>query len=201
MLVGGNLVSNYISALERVLTSTCVTDVSGTKIPLELAICSIGDEMRDAHGKGNHLFFVGNGGSAAICSHLATDFSKNAGIRAMSLNDSAALTCLSNDLGYEHVFSKQLEWHAQAGDIVVIISSSGQSPNVLNALRSARKRECRVFTLSGFNPDNPLRGLGDVNFYLANQHYGLVEVAHLALMHSVLDIQMGWQPVSKGLAA
>lgn len=194
MLDGGNLVGGYIRTLERVLTAACVTDSTGAEMPLDLAIRRTGEEIRDAHDRGNRVFFVGNGGSAGICSHLATDFTKNGGMRALSLNDSTALTCIGNDFGYEYVFSKQLEWHAQNGDIVVVISSSGQSPNVLNAVRSARECGCRVFTLSGFKPNNPLRGLGNVNYYLANQHYGVVEVGHLALMHSILDIQMGWQP-------
>lgn len=194
MLEGRNLVGGYIRTLERVLTAACVTDNSGAEIPLDLAIRRIGQEMRDTHDQGNRVFFIGNGGSAGICSHLATDFSKNGGMRALSLNDSTTLTCLGNDFGYEHVFSKQLEWHAQNNDIVVLISSSGRSPNVLNAVRSAKSCGCRVFTLSGFKPDNPLRKLGDVNFYLASQHYGVVEVGHLALMHSILDIQMGWLP-------
>jgi D-sedoheptulose 7-phosphate isomerase len=194
MLDSGNVVGEYIRTIERVLTCTCVTDRSGAEIVLDLAVRSLGKALRETHEKGSRVFFVGNGGSAGICSHLAIDFSKNGEIRALSLNDAAALTCLGNDFGYEHVFSKQLEWHAQREDVVVVISSSGQSVNVLNAARCAQNIGCRLVTLSGFKPDNPLRRMGDVNFYLADQHYGFVEIGHLALMHSVLDIQMGWQP-------
>lgn len=193
MLESNNLVSQYVSDLARVLTSACVTDKNGNEIALVQAVTRLGQDMRDAHDRGNRILFVGNGGSAGICSHLATDFSKNGGMRALALNDSAVLTCLGNDYGYEHVFAKQVEWHAGKDDVLVAISSSGQSANILNAVEAGRLRGCRVITLSGFRPENPLRRLGDMNFYLAYQQYGIVEVGHLALLHSVLDIQMGWR--------
>jgi len=148
----------------------------------------------DAHDAGNKIIFVGNGGSAGIASHLAIDFSKNGGLRALAFNDASALTCLGNDLGYENVFAKQLEFHARPGDVLVAISSSGRSPNILGAVKMARQRDCKVVTYSGFSENNDLRRTGDVNFYVRGQdkEYGFVEVAHLALCHAVLDIDMGW---------
>jgi D-sedoheptulose 7-phosphate isomerase len=193
VLESSNLVAQYVSTLGNVLTTACVTDASGAEIALAQAVTRLGQDMRQAHDRGNRIFFVGNGGSAGICSHLATDFSKNGGMRALALNDSAVLTCLGNDYGYEQVFAKQIEWHAGKGDILVAISSSGQSANILNAVQAGRLRGCHVVTFSGFRPENPLRRLGDMNFYLAYQQYGIVEVGHLALLHSVLDIQMGWR--------
>lgn len=194
--MNGNLIGTYMETLSQVVARALVTDRTGRSIPLEQAIRLMGGEMRAAHDRGNRIFFVGNGGSAGICSHMATDYSKNGGMRASALNDGAVLTCLGNDYGYEHVFEKQIEWHAQAGDVVVAISSSGQSANILNAAKAARERDCVVYTLSGFKADNPLRRLGDLNTYLANSEYGFVEVGHLALLHGVLDIQMGWQPAA-----
>ena len=147
-----------------------------------------------SHDAGNKIIFIGNGGSAGIASHLAIDFSKNGGLRALAFNDPSALTCLGNDLGYENVFAKQLEFHARPGDVLVAISSSGKSPNILGAVKMARTRDCRVVTYSGFSETNDLRKTGDVNFYVRGQdmEYGFVEVAHLALCHAVLDIDMGW---------
>src|SRR6185295_3206162 len=110
--------------------------------------------------------FVGNGGSAGICSHLAIDFSKNGGLRSLAFNDPSALTCLGNDLGYENVFAKQIDFHGRPGDLLIAISSSGRSPNILSAVAKARERECSVVTLSGFGDDNGLRRTGDVNFYV-----------------------------------
>jgi D-sedoheptulose 7-phosphate isomerase len=138
--------------------------------------------------------FLGNGGSAAIASHMAIDYSKNGGLRALAFNDPVSLTCLGNDLGYENVFAKQVDLHARSGDLLVAISSSGKSANVLAAVASARERDCRVVTFSGFQVDNGLRSAGDVNFYVGSSEYGFVEIAHLALCHAILDIDMGWKP-------
>jgi D-sedoheptulose 7-phosphate isomerase len=136
--------------------------------------------------------FIGNGGSAAIASHMAIDYSKNGGIRSLAFNDGAALTCLSNDFGYEHVFSKQIELHARPGDLLIAISSSGKSLNILNAVDMAHEKGCFVVTLSGFSPDNPLRNFGDYNLFVDAKEYGFVEITHLSLCHAILDLAMGW---------
>lgn len=140
---------------------------------------------------GNKLIFIGNGGSSAIASHMATDYSKNGKLRAMAFNDSATLTCLGNDLGYENVFATQLDWHARPGDLLIAISSSGKSPNILKAVKVARARECSIFTLSGFEADNPLRTMGDVNIHVPSNEYGFVEIIHLSICHCILDFSMG----------
>ncbi|MCG8562837.1 MAG: SIS domain-containing protein [Hyphomicrobiales bacterium] len=197
----GNLVGAYMETLQQVVECASITDKAGEPVPLEKAVRSMGQDMRATNDRGNQIFFVGNGGSAGICSHMATDYSKNGGMRASALNDGAVLTCLGNDYGYEHVFEKQIEWHARSGDLLVAISSSGRSANILNAAKAALACDCTVFTLSGFDADNPLRGLGDLNIHLANHEYGFVEVGHLALLHIVLDIQMGWQPAADRGAA
>ena len=136
--------------------------------------------------------FIGNGGSAGIAGHLAIDFSKNGNLRALAFNDPMALTCVGNDLGYHNVFARQIEIHARPGDLLVAISSSGQSPNILAAIAAARARDCRIATYSGFSPDNELRRSGDMNFYVRADEYGFVEISHLALCHAVLDLEMGW---------
>ena len=148
--------------------------------------------LEDARVRGASVFFIGNGGSAAISSHLAIDYLKNGGLRTMALNDAPTLTALGNDLGYDQVFAKQLDMHADPGDLVIAISSSGRSPNILNGIEAARARQCGVITYSGFGADTPLRRSGDVNFYIRSGEYGFVEVAHLALCHASFDIAMGW---------
>ena len=187
----GGFVTQYMKTLESVVASCLVTDRGGSKLDLDLAVGEAGRQMKAAHNAGNRLFFIGNGGSAGIASHMATDYSKNGGMRASAFNDGSVLTCIGNDYGYEHVFEKQIEWHARAGDVLIAISSSGCSKNILNGVQAARARDCKVFTLSGFGDDNPLRQTGDLNFYLANGEYGFVEIGHLALLHSVLDREMG----------
>ena len=116
------------------------------------------------------------------------------GLRSLAFTDASALTCLGNDLGYENVFAKQIDFHARRGDLVIATSSSGNSPNILNGVSAARDRGCHVVTFSGFKDDNKLRRLGDVNFYVSSLQYGFVEIAHLSLCHAILDIDMGWDP-------
>lgn len=137
--------------------------------------------------KGNKVVLIGNGGSAAIASHQAIDLWKNGGIRATAFNDASLLTCISNDLGYENVFAKPIEMFCDKGDLCLAISSSGKSPNILNAVAHARAVGCGVITFSGFDTDNPLSTLGDLNFYVPSHRYGTVEVGHLLLIHSFID--------------
>ncbi|MBF0560645.1 MAG: SIS domain-containing protein [Alphaproteobacteria bacterium] len=161
-------------------------------IPLSEALDWVISRSLATRSQPNKIMFIGNGGSAGICSHMATDFSKNGGMRSLAFNDGALLTCLGNDYGFEHVFAKQIEYHARAGDLLVAISSSGRSADILNGVAAARKVGCAVVTFSGFSSGNPLRSLGDMNFFVASDQYGFVEVAHQALIHAWLDIALGW---------
>lgn len=144
------------------------------------------DKAKERLHGGGKVFFVGNGGSAAIASHMAVDYTKNGGVAGISLNDPAMLTCVANDYGYEEVFSRQLQWRAEAGDTVVLISSSGKSANIINAALAAHDRDCQVITLTGFTHDNPLRKMGAINFYVPSHDYGVVEITHLAILHSMV---------------
>ena len=188
------LLDRWIGALANAMRAAEVTDRTSKKLTLEAGCEWVREAAHEAHNAGNKIIFIGNGGSAGIASHLAIDFSKNGGLRALAFNDPSALTCLGNDLGYENVFAKQLDFHACPGDVLIAISSSGKSPNIINAVKMARERGCAVVTYSGFSENNELRRTGDVNFYVRGQdmEYGFVEVAHLALCHAVLDIDMGW---------
>lgn len=144
--------------------------------------------IKKVSSEGHKIIFIGNGGSAAIASHMAIDFWKNGGIKAMAFNDGAQLTCLGNDFGYERVFEKPIEMFAEKGDLLIAISSSGQSPNILKAVKTAKKRGCRIITLSGFKSNNPLRILGAVNFFVPSANYGPVEVLHQFICHYILDV-------------
>ncbi len=184
--------NDYFGTLADLLRGAEVTDWESKKLPLDAGCEWLRQAAHETHDGGNKIIFIGNGGSAGIASHLAIDFSKNGGLRSLAFNDPSALTCLGNDLGYENVFAKQLDFHARPGDLLIAISSSGRSPNILGAGAMARKRDCKVATYSGFTEENELRRTGDVNFYVRSREYGFVEVAHLALCHAVLDIDMGW---------
>jgi len=191
----GASIAEYFRHLGRVGGDTAATDAVGKSIPLEDAIQRAVKVALEAKARGARVMFVGNGGSAGIASHMATDWLKNGGFAATCFNDAASLTCLANDLGYEQVFALPIERHGRAGDLLFAISSSGKSASIVNAVAAARRAGMSVVTMSGFKPENPLRNLGDLNFWIPDGHYGFVEIGHLALCHAILDISMGWQRV------
>jgi len=177
----------YFDDLSIVLSGIRVSGDKGSLLSFKLAIFRIVNLISAVKEKGNKLIFIGNGGSASIASHIATDCLKNARIPAMAFNDSSLITCITNDLGYEHVFEKPIEMLARKGDILFAISSSGKSKNILNAAKAAKKKHCFSITLSGFNQNNPLRKTGNINFYLPSYSYGYVEISHLAICHNIVD--------------
>jgi len=135
--------------------------------------------------KTGRIFLIGNGGSSAVAAHIANDLVKQ-GHSAFSLSEPAILTCLSNDYGYDRVYVEQLKAHENPGDTLVAISSSGQSQNILKAVTWAVQMQMEVVTLSGFDANNPLRHMGDINYWVPSHNYGVVEVSHLAILHSVV---------------
>lgn len=152
------------------------------------AISAVIAVIENCRSTGRKVMWIGNGGSAAIASHGAIDFWKNGGIRSVSFNEGPLLTCIGNDFGYEAVFQKPLDMFAEQNDVLIAISSSGKSENILNGVRMAKEKGCTVITLSGFSADNPLRTMGDINFYVPSDHYGHVELVHGILCHSLVDL-------------
>lgn len=140
--------------------------------------------------KRSMLFFIGNGGSSAIASHMTADFMKNGGMHTYSLYDNAVTTCMGNDYGYEYIFSKPMEFLVQEGDLVVAISSSGNSANIVNGIVTAKKKKAEVITFTGFLEDNRVRQLGDVNVYVPCTKYGIVESIHNLILQQVVDMIM-----------
>ena len=149
------------------------------------------DLLRSRTGSGGKILFIGNGGSAAIAAHFALDYWHAGRMRAMAFNDGESLTCVANDHGYEQVFAMPIERFADPGDVLVAISSSGNSANILRGVEAAREAACAVITLSGFDRDNHLKPLGDLNFHVPVRHYGYVEVAHMGILHCILDTASG----------
>lgn len=188
MKIANNILLGYIEDIYACGVSIVAASKGGKKsIPVPMAMNKAVSLCREVKRKNNKIIFIGNGGSASIASHQAVDFWKNGKIRALSFNDSSLLTCISNDFGYEHVFAKPVEMFSQKGDLIVAISSSGRSKNILNAVKCANKKGCKILTLSGFSKNNPLRTMGDVNFYVPSYSYGIVEILHLGICHSLLD--------------
>lgn len=172
----------FYSRLNTALSAVEVEDHGYGSVLGYLKMC------RDTAGpNGARLIFIGNGGSAAIASHMAADYQKNGGFSTLCFNDSASLTCIGNDLGYGSVFRLPLERHARVGDVLFAISSSGNSVNIVSSVQFAVERHLNVVTLSGFSPDNLIRKAGGVNFYVPSSNYGVVEIAHLSILHGLLD--------------
>lgn len=141
------------------------------------------DAWRLAARECGYLFLIGNGASASLASHVAADLAKNAGIRTRVFSDFPLATAVSNDIGFEWVFAEPLRRHATSSDVLMAISSSGKSPNILKAVEVAREKGAMVLTLSAMEPDNPLRSLGDWNLYVPASTYGDAETCHAAILH------------------
>lgn len=145
-------------------------------------------DVRECDAK---LMLAGNGASASIASHGAVDFTKQGKVRAMDFNEPNLITAYSNDYGYENWVARALEAHARPGDAVVLISVSGTSPNILNAARYAREHELTVVTFTGKSSDNPLKAMGDINFWMPSSAYNVVESVHMLWLTTVVDMVVG----------
>ena len=171
---------NYLDSLKSYLD----------RIPLD-KVEAITDLLSRAYKNNRQVFIMGNGGSASTASHFACDLGKGTIIegkprfRVISLNDNISLiTALSNDCGYDEVFREQLMNLVQAGDIVISITGSGNSPNVLKAIEYARSRGAVTIGCIGFD-GGKLRGMVDEEITLACSNYGQVEDIHLILEHLI----------------
>lgn len=137
--------------------------------------------------KKKSIYFIGNGASAAMASHMSADACKNGKLKARCLTDGALVTAISNDVEYRQVFSLQLERYSEPGDLLTTISSSGNSPNIVAAIKKGKELGLKVVTVSGMKPDNASRQLGDLNIYLPADRYGIVESGHQTILHCWLD--------------
>jgi len=182
-----NKINAYYATLRALTESMSANDQEGRTLGLQKGLEQAVRLISACRKYGGKMIFIGNGASASISSHMATDFWKNGKVRAMALNDAALLTCISNDFGYDRVFEKPIEMFANRGDILVAISSSGKSKNILKAVKMGLSKGCHVITLSGFKKNNPLHVLGDVNFYVPFSSFGVVEVLHHSICHCMLD--------------
>jgi len=144
-----------------------------------------------AKNNGNKIIFVGNGGSAAMASHCAVDLTKNAGVRAINFNEADLITCFSNDYGYEKWVEKAVEFYGDKGDILVLISSSGNSLNIINAALVARKMDIKTITFTGFHGENKLSNLGDINVIVNSKAYNIIEMTHHIWILCIVDMIIG----------
>ncbi len=181
---------NYIDVLSSRIKGMLVSDSDG-EISTEVGMTRWQEWTLALQRTEGTLFMVGNGASATMASHMSLDVTKNGGLKAQAFNDIASLTAIGNDLGYDEVFAFPLSKYASAGDVLLTISSSGNSPNVIRAIEAAHEKGMKVITLSAMKPENRSRAMGDLNFYVPSETYGLTECAHQMLLHWWLDMFMG----------
>jgi D-sedoheptulose 7-phosphate isomerase len=157
---------------------------SVSQIEGEAAWLALLNALATYHGE---VFVLGNGGSSAIAAHVANDLTNVSRVHADALQNMAELTCHANDYGYDQAYARLLSHKMHANDLLLAISSSGKSSNLLHAVDMARQKGAKVITFTGFSSDNPLRQLGDVNLWLDCRDYGIVEVGHQLLLHYLCD--------------
>ncbi len=179
--------SGYLGDSTRLFAAMELQDAAGASLSMDAGAAAAVALIREAKAAGRTAYVVGNGGSAAIASHMQNDLCKAVGIRALVFTEQPLLTALTNDDGYEGAYETMVKLWAAPGDLLFAISSSGRSPNILRAAAAARAAGCRVVTLSGFASGNPLRLLGDINFYIPSDSYGQVELIHAAIAQFLTD--------------
>jgi D-sedoheptulose 7-phosphate isomerase len=181
------MIRNYLSAFTDLLNETSITDEHGKGLNDDTAFKSMIQRLSEIRTQHGTVYLIGNGGSSGIISHTGIDFLNKCHIKAYPITDNSLLTCLSNDYGYDQVFLKVLEKAALPQDCLIAVSSSGKSPNIVNAAHWALKQGLYVVTFSGFSTGNPLRSSGHINFWLNSNNYGHVEIGHSLLLHILTD--------------
>ena len=174
-------VVDYLDHLSGVLNPGVLTDnlLSAKRI------------LEDVQERGAKVLFAGNGASASMASHFALDFTKQGGIRSVTFNDASLITAYCNDYGYEAWVARAIEHHGDEGDAAVLISSSGRSPNILNAVEVCRDLRMKIITFTGFESTNPLMQKGDVNFWVESRAYNVVEGVHGIWLGLLCDLLIG----------
>lgn len=163
--------------------ASCIRSIEQDYPALERAVKLLSDTGR----RGGKVILAGNGGSAAMASHVSVDLTKAAGLRAVNFNEADLITCFANDYGHEHWVEKALEFYADPDDLVVLVSSSGRSSNIVNGAVKAKQMKLGLITFSGFSPENPLRKLGDLNFWADSTAYNVVEMTHHVWLLALVD--------------
>ncbi len=179
----------YFSLIHEGLNNTVVTDREGKKISLDKGLeiwCKKALDTRDINN--GLIFFCGNGASASMAEHMSHDWFQNAKINTTTCAEISHITAISNDIDYDHVFSYRVKRILSEKDILVGISSSGNSPNILNAIQAANDNNAFTISVSGKQSNNSIRKMADLNFYVPLDTYGEVESAHAVLLHTVLDL-------------
>ena len=189
--------NTYIAMVGECLQNLTVIDSQGRSLDPLSGFAMLCEMTARAKRRKKTVFLLGNGASASMASHVAADLAKNGGVRTEVFTDVSLLTAIGNDISFDEIFSEPLRRKMIQGDLLVAISSSGMSPNVVLASTAARQLGGGVVTVSAMSPDNHLRRLGDLNFHVPAETYSLAESCHAALLHFWIDQMVAQeQPVA-----
>ena len=179
---------NEVDQFHSILYALSFQGHDGTELGTDKGFQIWKDLTIEVREKRRSVYLIGNGASASMASHFAADLAKNAHLHTEVFSDLSLITAISNDMGYEWVFAEPLRRRAKKGDMLVAISSSGCSKNILHAIEVAKKIGLKIVTLSAMSPQNPLRSKGLLNAYVNAETYGHAETCHSAILHHWMDI-------------
>lgn len=185
-----NYSKDYFETIKNGLDAMIATDKDGNVLGNDEALEKWIDKCEELKQKKGIFFFCGNGASATMSEHMSHDCFQNADFLTETCSETSHITAISNDVSYEDVFAYRINKMLGESDMLITVSSSGNSPNIIKAITTARKLGTFVVTLSGKKEDNQSRKLGDLNFYVPLDTYGLVESAHAVLFHCWLDMYL-----------
>lgn len=177
----------HIKEFSDILNALSVRDGNGIEMDIDKAFLQWSNTTLMVREQEKTIYLIGNGASASMASHVAADLAKNAQVRTEVFSDLSLITALANDMGYENVFVEPLRRRMCAGDMLVAISSSGQSPNVILAAEEAQRKGGFIVTLSAMEINNKSRSMGMLNFYIPATAYGLAESGHASILHFWID--------------
>ena len=190
---------NHIDAISRLLSKISFMNTDGSKYLPDEGFRLWKELTVNLKGKDSAIYLIGNGASASMASDFAAVLAKNAHLHTEVFSDLSLITAISNDMGYEWVFAEPLRRRSRRGDMLVAISSSGESDNILLACKIAHEKDLKVITLSAMSPQNRMRKIGHLNIYVPAETYGLAETCHSAILHHWMDmVEMG-ESTPKGL--
>ena len=166
----------YKNSISSLLSQTTDKDLNGALNIMKKTIKNKGK-----------IYIVGNGGSSSIASHVSVDFAKVARVQSATFNNTNLITCFANDYGYDKWVVEAIKAYLNKNDMVILISSSGTSNNIVNAAKYCKKKSINLITFSGFNENNPLTKLGKVNFHIKSKQYNFIEMSHHIILVYLVD--------------
>lgn len=185
-----NYFNKYINSHNIALKNTEVYFKDSERVEQEDSINYLVDLSNNVKSNNACQHFIGNGASMAFANHMALDWTKNGKVLSQSYTNPSLITAVSNDISFADLFSTNIQWFGKPNDLLVTISTSGNSDNIINAIRIAKNISMKIVTFSGLDSNNKSRYMGDINFYVPAKTYGIVECAHQVLLHLWLDKYM-----------